>query len=58
MNDDDFSTCVSGVPYEGNGVNNRTIQHIGFVNLLCRRTIFNIMGLYIVSVGRIFISCD
>jgi hypothetical protein len=56
MNGDDFSTCVNGGSYEGNGVNNRTIERIGFVNLLSRCTIFNIMGLYTVSVGRIFVS--
>jgi len=58
MNENDFSTCVSGGPYEGNGVNNRTIERIGLVNLLSRPTIFNIIGLYTVSVGRIFVSYD
>jgi len=57
MNYDDFSACGIGGPYEGNVVN-RTIQRIGFVNLLWRRTIFNITRLYTVSVGHIFISYD
>jgi len=34
MNDDDFSTCLGGGTDEGNGVNNKTTQGMGFVNLL------------------------